>query len=149
MGFKVILSVFFIVALHVLVACEKANVDLNNKNQPNPFTISNYSNSQKFSVTLNTENNSSIPVGKFHNWTILITDQKPNPVYPALVSVTGGMPAHGHGLPTQPKVTEYLGSGKYRLEGMKFSMGGKWIIRVQIVTEDSRDVVEFSIDVTY
>ena len=37
------------------------------------------------------------------------------------------MPEHGHGFPTVPEVTEYLGDGKYLVEGLKFSMPGWWV----------------------
>jgi len=61
------------------------------------------------------------------------------PVYPAAFSVTGGMPDHGHGLPTQPKVTQYLGEGRYLLEGVKFNMGGEWMLRLHILAGDRQD----------
>ena len=51
------------------------------------------------------------------------------------------MPAHDHGLPTRPRVTEELGNGDYRLEGMRFHMGGYWEIRVSVTTGDGESVV--------
>ena len=44
----------------------------------------------------------------------------------AAITVDGGMPQHGHGFPTRPRVTRDLDDGTYLLEGMKFSMTGWW-----------------------
>src|SRR5690349_25127828 len=35
----------------------------------------------------------------------------------AEISIDGGMPQHGHGLPTRPRVTRNLGDGIYEIEG--------------------------------
>jgi hypothetical protein len=45
------------------------------------------------------------------------------------------MPEHDHGLPTKPRITEELGGGDYRLEGMRFHMSGYWEVVVSIVTD--------------
>jgi hypothetical protein len=39
------------------------------------------------------------------------------PVENATIAVDGDMPEHGHGLPTCPQVTKYLGNGDYLVEG--------------------------------
>lgn len=44
--------------------------------------------------------------------------------------VDGGMPQHGHGLPTRPRVTRQLGNGRYQIEGLKFNMGGWWELKL-------------------
>src|SRR5215212_664634 len=45
----------------------------------------------------------SIPQGKLHSWTLhLETVNGGAPVEAASVTVDGGMPQHGHGLPTRP-----------------------------------------------
>ena len=90
-----------------------------------------------------------VPIGKFHEWIILVHDSKGNPVYPVHIGVGGGMPGHGHGLPSQPVVTEYLGDGKYLIEGMKFSMVGDWILLLGIESNKSRDQVTIEIKVDY
>jgi hypothetical protein len=54
------------------------------------------------------------------------------------------MPQHGHGLPTQPRVTEELGDGRYRLDGMKFSMTGWWEMKVKIDAAPGKDQVTFN-----
>lgn len=67
------------------------------------------------------------------------------PVDDALISIDGGMPAHGHGLPTAPKATASLGDGRYRVEGVKFSMGGHWELRFAIAASAGADDVTFNL----
>ena len=44
---------------------------------------------------------------------VAITDAAGRPVDDATIQVDGGMPHHGHGLPTRPRVTRALGNGLY------------------------------------
>jgi len=59
------------------------------------------------------------------------------------------MPAHGHGLPSQPKVTQYLGGGQYLVEGMLFGMAGGWQLNVLMMINQQRDSVEVNFHVDY
>ena len=86
-----------------------------------------------------------LPMQKIHSWTVHIETAEGKPLEGAKVRVHGGMPAHGHGFPTQPRVTDYLGNGDYKVEGIKFSMGGHWEIRFNIREVDRRDRVVFDI----
>ncbi len=54
------------------------------------------------------------------------------------------MPQHGHGLPTRPQVTKNLGNGDYLVEGMKFQMGGWWVVDFTIDTAGKHDTVRFN-----
>jgi hypothetical protein len=67
------------------------------------------------------------------------------PVENAEIKVDGGMPEHGHGLPTKPQMTEYLGEGDYRVEGMKFQMTGWWEVKFDITAEGQTDKVTFNL----
>ncbi|MCR4266225.1 FixH family protein [Nitratireductor sp. ZSWI3] len=87
-----------------------------------------------------------VPVGETHAWILTVTTPDGAPVSDAEIAVDGGMPAHGHGLPTEPKVTENLGEGRYRVEGMRFNMGGHWEIRVGISATPGLDEAKFNID---
>ena len=49
-----------------------------------------------------------------------------------MITVDGGMPQHGHGLPTKPRVTRALGNGDHLVEGMKFNMGGWWVVKFRV-----------------
>jgi hypothetical protein len=55
--------------------------------------------------------------------------------------VDGGMPLHNHGMPTRPRITEELGEGDYRLEGMRFHMRGAWEVSIEIAADGKTDTV--------
>ena len=83
-------------------------------------------------------------INQIHSWHIKLTTPAGVPISHAHIAVDGGMPEHGHGLPTQPQVTQELGGGVYLLEGMKFSMSGWWEIKLAIDTADASDKVTFN-----
>jgi hypothetical protein len=85
-----------------------------------------------------------LKVGPIHTWTVTLTSSEGSPVESAAIHVDGGMPQHGHGLPTVPEITEYLGDGRYLLEGMKFNMSGWWVINVH-VDGPSADAATFNV----
>ncbi len=73
-----------------------------------------------------------IAINQLHKWEVKVTTPAGAPVLQAHIDVDGGMPQHGHGLPTQPRVTQELGGGRYLVEGMKFSMTGWWEIKLKL-----------------
>ena len=77
---------------------------------------------------------------------VRITDASGRPVELAEITIDGGMPQHGHGLPTQPRVKRALGDGVYEIEGVRFSMGGWWELKVAIAAPAGADVVTFNLD---
>ncbi|HYD81449.1 MAG TPA: FixH family protein [Paucimonas sp.] len=82
-----------------------------------------------------------IVVNKIHPWEILLTNANGEPIDNARIKVDGGMPQHGHGFPTQPRVTKNLGNGRYLLEGVKFSMTGWWEIKLDIQSALGNDQI--------
>jgi hypothetical protein len=80
-----------------------------------------------------------IPLNSLHAWTLHVETSAGQPVDDAVISINGGMPAHGHGLPTEPRVTADLGNGDYRVEGMKFHMQGDWVVTFAISSGDKED----------
>ncbi len=90
-------------------------------------------------------NSAPIPVGTIQSWTVAVTTQDGQPVEHASLTVDGGMPQHGHGLPTEPKVTEELGGGRYRIEGMKFNMPGWWTITLEVSGAAGTDSATFNL----
>lgn len=80
-----------------------------------------------------------IPLGRIHNWIIEVRDKDDIPVYPISFLIDGGMPAHGHGLPSNPTGSRYLGDGKYLIEGLAFSMYGGWDLAFLLRSEAIRD----------
>ena len=76
---------------------------------------------------------------------VRVSDASGRPVEGARISVDGGMPEHGHGLPTQPLVRRSLGGGVYEIEGLRFSMGGWWELKLAIDSPSGSDRVTFNI----
>jgi hypothetical protein len=87
----------------------------------------------------------SIPQGKLQSWTLHLETATGTPVDTAKVMVDGGMPQHGHGLPTKPRVTRQLGNGDHAVEGLKFNMGGWWVVKFAIAGSAGTDSVTFNL----
>lgn len=96
-----------------------------------------------FKVSYSSDEN--IVINKMHTWTLHVETVDGQPVENAVITVDGGMPQHGHGLPTAPQVTEYLGNGDYLVEGLKFQMGGWWEVRFNITAGDATDTITFNL----
>ena len=85
-----------------------------------------------------------IAINQIHAWTLHVATPDGQPVTDAAIAVDGDMPQHGHGLPTQPQVTQNLGNGDYLVEGMKFQMGGWWVVDFTIDAAGRHDAVRFN-----
>ncbi|NMM78916.1 FixH family protein [Acidovorax sp. SRB_24] len=83
-------------------------------------------------------------VNQMHSWKVKLATAEGVPVRGAKFLVDGGMPQHGHGLPTQPRVTREMEAGTYALEGMKFSMTGWWEMKLAIDGPQGTDKVTFN-----
>lgn len=86
----------------------------------------------------------TVPVNQMHQWTLHVETAGGDLVEDANITVDGDMPQHGHGLPTRPQVTKYLGNGDYLVEGMKFQMGGWWLMDFTITANGETDAVHFN-----
>lgn len=84
-----------------------------------------------------------IALNTTHTWLLTVETPDGAPVSGATVTVEGGMPAHNHGLPTQPQVTEADAPGAYRVEGVRFQMPGEWFMTFNIQSGDLADKVTF------
>jgi hypothetical protein len=91
-----------------------------------------------------TPRNGPVAINRIHSWTLHVETPDGRPVSGAMITVDGDMPQHGHGLPTSPRVTEDLGNGDYLVEGMKFQMGGWWVVDFTIDAAGQRDSVRFN-----
>ena len=87
----------------------------------------------------------SIPQGKLHRWVLNVRTASGAPVDACEIAVDGGMPQHGHGLPTKPRVTRDLGNGDHLVDGMKFNMGGWWVVKFHIASTSGTDTVVFNL----
>ena len=76
---------------------------------------------------------------------VSIADAEGKPIDDATIEVDGGMPQHGHGFPTLPRITRNLGSGSYELSGLRFNMGGWWELKLAISTPCGTDTVTFNL----
>jgi hypothetical protein len=88
---------------------------------------------------------SPVSIGQMHAWIIQVESADGRPVTDASVSIDGGMPQHGHGLPTQPRMTKVLAAGRYLIEGVKFNMGGWWTLKFEISAPAGKDTVTFNL----
>ena len=86
-----------------------------------------------------------IPVRRLQRWTLHLDTIDGQPVDSATITMNGGMPQHGHGLPTSPRVTRALGNGDHLVEGVKFNMGGWWVVRFAIASSAGVDTVTFNL----
>jgi hypothetical protein len=87
-----------------------------------------------------------IPINRIHNWELTVVTAAGEAVSDAEITIDGGMPDHDHGLPTRPQVAEELGDGRYRVEGLRFHMAGRWEIWVTIRAQGRTDTVTILLD---
>jgi len=87
----------------------------------------------------------TIRVGRLHSWRLHLETADGAPVDSATIAVDGGMPQHGHGLPTKPRVTRHTGNGEHVVDGMKFNMGGWWIVKFRVAGALGPDSVTFNL----
>lgn len=88
-------------------------------------------------------------IGDYQNWVVEVKDGNLQGIENAEIALGGGMSAHKHGLPSQPKVTKYLGEGKYLIEGMLFNMAGKWTLLVSVRKGRFLDTAEFEMNLKF
>ena len=85
-------------------------------------------------------------INETHAWTLHIERADGSPVTDAEITIDGGMPTHNHGFPTAPRVTENLGDGDYLLDGVRFNMGGVWVMTLEISSGEQSDAVSFEFE---
>ena len=65
------------------------------------------------------------------------------------LAITGGMLAHGHGLPTQPKAMNLSHNSanqiSFDIQGLKFQMWGKWHVQVSIMQSPTPLIAYFEL----
>lgn len=78
-----------------------------------------------YSVALEPQNG-PVRIGERQPWVARVTDNSGAVFAPNALYFDGGMPGHGHGLPSAPEFTRHLGGSDYLLEGMLLNMPGDW-----------------------
>lgn len=86
-------------------------------------------------------------LGPLHAWLVEVESSAGEPVQPTLLVFDGGMPQHRHGFETSPRVTDSLGPGVFRVDGVRFHMAGSWMIRVDVMGPDGADFATFDVEV--
>lgn len=97
-----------------------------------------------FNATISSELD-PLAINQIHSWIVHVETVEGVPVENAEIILDGGMPQHDHGFPTAPEVTEEMGGGDYRIEGVKFNMGGWWEFQLTINSEGKSDSVTFNV----
>lgn len=87
----------------------------------------------------------SVPQGRLQRWTLHLETANGLPVDSAVITIDGGMPQHGHGLPTRPRVTRAMGNGDHLVEGIKFNMRGWWVIKFRVNSATGQDSLVFNL----
>jgi hypothetical protein len=75
---------------------------------------------------------SRIDMNRYQTWGIYIEDAAGNALDGVSLKVNADMPAHGHGLLSNPQIKPGSAPGRYRVEGLRFHMPGYWEIRLQM-----------------
>ncbi len=88
-----------------------------------------------------------VPLAEMHNWIIRLETAEGDAFTPIGLALRGGMPAHGHGMTVEPRVTRRLDDGSFLIEGMKFHMGGEWQLMVGVGGPMGPDQVSFDLEV--
>jgi len=86
-----------------------------------------------------------LAVRKLQSVRVRVTDAQGAALEGATISVDGGMPQHGHGLPTSPRVTAYHGDGVYQIDGVRFNMGGWWELELAVAAAAGADTITFNL----
>lgn len=107
------------------------------------YSTARFSENGTFNVSY-TASTGTVPVNQMHQWTLHVETADGAPVTDATITVDGDMPQHGHGLPTRPQVTQNLGNGDYLVEGLRFQMGGWWVMDFTITADGQTDTVRFN-----
>jgi len=116
------------------------------KNMPDKLDLARAKNSEQalFHVGITTKLD-PVAKNKMHSWVVQVKNPDGKPVAGAKIDISGGMPMHGHGLPTAPRVTKNLGDGKYLVEGVRFNMSGWWQMKIAIESGSQKDTVVFNL----
>ena len=77
---------------------------------------------------------------------VRITDTDGTPIDGATITLGGGMPQRGDGLPTSPRVTRNHGNGVYQIDGVRFNRGGWWQLQLAVASATGVDTVTFNLD---
>jgi hypothetical protein len=150
---------YFIIMASLTLSCAENGSTITNENlvasaekqQPlddsinHNHAITSMSVRERFRVSM-LSNSNPLPLNQIHSWTVHLETPDGVAIENAKIGIYGGMPKHKHSLPTKPRMTENLGSGDYIIDGVKFSMSGRWELFLIITVDGKRDKAKFNID---
>ncbi|MEZ5537086.1 MAG: hypothetical protein R3F02_15865 [Thiolinea sp.] len=108
---------------------------------PAPWQISQTGTNNIYQAHLDCETQPE--TGPFQNCTVSFTDLQGVNITPETILIDGGMPLHGHGLPTSPVLTTLEQTGTYRIDGLKYNMPGAWLLGFKVSTSQNDDKIIF------
>ncbi len=88
-----------------------------------------------------------IPMNAIHNWVAHVETAAGQAIDTPELRFDGGMPQHGHGFVTSPRVTRRLGPKEHLIEGVKFHMAGDWVLQLDIRADEGTDTIRIPIRV--
>ena len=91
------------------------------------------------------QRNEPIPINRMLSFRFSLTNRNGAAITNAEFAVSGGMPQHDHGMPTNPRVSPTQNSGEYLLQGVKFHMPGDWVLSFSVVAGDVRETLELTL----
>jgi hypothetical protein len=98
------------------------------------------------SYSVRIEETAKFPKNKMLSTTFVVLDKAGREVNDLTIAVDGGMPQHRHGLPTKPVASKTAAAGQYQIDGLKFSMGGWWVLKLKLQNAEGQDSVVFNFD---
>jgi hypothetical protein len=87
-----------------------------------------------------------VEVGAMGPWLVTLRDRAGQAARGCSLVLNAWMPAHGHGLPTEPRMTREFEQGVYQIDGMRFSMPGAWELRLLITGCGETDTAIFQLE---
>ena len=110
------------------------------------YTLTGLTESGRYRVSLMPADG-EVPIAEIHNWIVRLETAEGGAFMPTRLGLSGGMPAHGHGMTVEPRVTQRLDDGSFLVEGMKFHMAGEWRLLVGVGGPKGFDEVSFDIEI--
>ncbi len=102
----------------------------------------------QFSLELTAPESPSL--NKIYRWKAVLKGSQPlSQISLSDITISGGMLAHGHGLPTQPKALNLTHNNdrqiSFDIQGLKFQMWGNWHLQVHVADTQAPLIIEFNL----
>lgn len=80
-------------------------------------------------------------VGRFSSWSVVVQTAAGEPVDGLNLTFEAAMPAHGHGMPSAPRVVPADEPGMFVVEGVRLNMAGDWEFLIRMRGTAGADTV--------